>query len=295
MHISVTMPTRNSEWSIGLTARAVLRWADSLVILNHASTDRTGEIAYEIVQEHPGRVVLLDDPDPLWAEMEHRQRCLDAARRLGADAIAIIDDDELVSGNLLPRIRACFEILRPDQILELSWLCCWRSVDQYRNGDASVWSRNWVSTGFRDAPDLCWHNEHDGYCFHHRHPRPRHLQYFRPIQRHEGGLLHFQHASWRRLLAKQALYQMIEVIRWPGRKAPEQIAAMYAGTVEEFGLSRSSVPAEWYEPYQDIMHHLRADDPPWQELQCQRFMEQYGSEKFRGLNLFGVLDRSVAA
>lgn len=295
MHISVTMPTRNSEWSIGLTARAALLWADSLVILNHASTDSTADIVHEIARENPGRVVVLNEPDPIWAEMEHRQRCLHAARQLGADTIAIVDDDELLSGNLIPRIRGAFEALGSDQMLELSWLCCWRSADQFRDRDASVWSRNWASTGFRDAPDLCWHNEHDGYCFHHRAPYPRQLQYTRPFLRHEGGLLHFQHASWRRLLAKQALYQMVEVIRWPGRDTPQAIAAKYGGTVDETGLSRSPVPMEWYAPYKDLMKHFDPDAEPWQERQCQRLLAEYGPEKFAGLNLFGVLERSVAA
>jgi hypothetical protein len=284
-----TMPARNSAWAIGLTARAALRWMDALVILNHASTDATGEIIARVAGEHPGRVLVLDEPDPTWAEMIHRQRLLDAARQIGATHIAIVDDDELLSGNLLPVIRSHFEMLGPKRLLQLPWLMCWRSAQCFRDGDNSVWSNNWVSTGFQDHRALHWAIPAGEYHVHHRHPRGPALVPFMPIRRHEGGLLHFQHVSWRRLLAKQALYQMTEVIRWPGRKPAHQIAEMYCGTVNEAGLRMSPIPDEWYAPYSDILHHMDVDAEPWQEAECRRLVAEHGREKFAGLNLFGVV------
>ena len=288
MKIVCTMPARNEDWILGLSLRAVLGWADSVVILDHASTDRTPDIIAEVSAEHPGRVISLHEPDPCWAEMAHRQRLLEAARREGATHIAIVDADEVLTGNLIPRIRGEFERLMPGSVLQLPWLMCWRSRDQYRNGDASVWSQNWVSCGFVDAPHLHW-RARDGYDFHHRHPMGRELSPARPVARVAGGILHLQHASWRRLMAKQCLYGLTELIRWPGRKSAREISQMYGGTVDETGIRYSSIPAAWWAPYAGLMQYLHVDAEPWQEAECRRLMAEHGREKFAGLNLFGVV------
>jgi glycosyltransferase involved in cell wall biosynthesis len=58
MKIVTIMPVRNEAWCLGLTARAALMWCDELVILDHASTDRTAEIASEIAGECSCRTCL---------------------------------------------------------------------------------------------------------------------------------------------------------------------------------------------------------------------------------------------
>ena len=37
------------------------------------------------------------------------------------------------------------------------------------------------------------------------------------------------------------------------------------------------------------MKHLDLDAVPWQESECRRMMAQHGVERFRGLDLFGVV------
>ena len=101
--------------------------------------------------------------------------------------------------------------------------------------------------------------------------------------------MHLQHVRWDALLAKQALYQMIEVIRWPGREDPREIASKYRGTVDEAGLERTDAPPEWWAPYADIMHHLHLDREPWQAAECRRLWDIHGAYTFRGLDLFGVV------
>jgi hypothetical protein len=122
---------------------------------------------------------------------------------------------------------------------------------------------------------------------------------FKPIMHRGGGILHLQYSSRRRLLAKQALYKMTEVIRWPGRDSLEQINQRYdwsvygaphkpaAGDTPPFVLS--PVPAEWWNGYAGLMKHLRVDAEPWQEEECKRLVEEYGRGKFEGLDLFGVV------
>ena len=59
MKIVATIPVRNEDWCLGLTLRALLRWVDSVVVLDHASTDGTREILAEVDAEHPGRLATL--------------------------------------------------------------------------------------------------------------------------------------------------------------------------------------------------------------------------------------------
>src|SRR5262245_23758182 len=101
MRLVATLCARNEDWVLGMSARAALMWCDHVVLFNHASTDDPGEVAAQVVAEYPERVTYLSDDDPTWKEMAHRQRMLDAARAAGATHIAIVDADEVLSGNLL--------------------------------------------------------------------------------------------------------------------------------------------------------------------------------------------------
>src|SRR5512143_2936420 len=107
------MPARNEEWIIGLSARVALMWCDELIVLNHASADRTGEIVMEVAQEHPERITVLNEAASVWQEMAHRQRLLEEARRRGASHIALIDADEVLTGNLLESVREVVGALWP--------------------------------------------------------------------------------------------------------------------------------------------------------------------------------------
>lgn len=116
MQLTGLMLARNESWACGLSARAALMWCDRLVALNHASTDGTGRILAEVGAEHPGRVTILNEPDPVWYEMAYRQRLLDAARAEGATHCAIVDADEVLTFNLTRRIRPIISRVRPRQL-----------------------------------------------------------------------------------------------------------------------------------------------------------------------------------
>ena len=101
MLLTALMPVRNEDWIIGFSLRAALQWCDNAVAINHASTDRSAEIIEEI-QRETGRVTVLNEPDPKWDEMNHRQRMLDEGRRIGGTHFAIVDADEVITGHLVP-------------------------------------------------------------------------------------------------------------------------------------------------------------------------------------------------
>ena len=163
MKIIGLMAARNEQWCLGLSARAALMWLDELVILVHASTDATADIAGAVMREHLGRVCLLFEDDPVWREMQHRQRMLDCARERGATHICYIDADEVLTGHLLDpvhgqtakRIYRLFSICPPNSILQIPWLALRGSIGQVHV--SGPWADNQVASfGFKDSPELHW-------------------------------------------------------------------------------------------------------------------------------------------
>lgn len=312
------MPVRSEGWCLGLTASAVLMWVDELIILEHASTDGTIGIISALQVEYGNRVQCLIECDPQWKEMEHRQRLLDIARDEGATHIVLVDADEILSGNLLEMFPHTNFLsgLSQGEILQLPWLCLRGSIDRYQS--TGVWSEQFVSTAFLDDPRYHWAAQGaEKYDHHHRHPMGAQLVPYRPVKRPaDGGLMHLQFSSERRLRAKQCLYSMNEVLRWPGREPVDAVRRKYSlavyGTPAQSSDGRGlpewaptaakaqkmvigaqedrcePVPDSWWAPYAHLMQYLHVDAVPWQELEVKRLMAEHGPERFRGLDLFGV-------
>lgn len=286
------MPVRNEAWVLGLSGRAAMMWLDEICIANHASTDSTGDILGELQDEFPGRVHVVSFPEGTWTEMQHRQTLLDMARRHGATHLAMIDADEVLTGRLLTAVRFHLATTPLGVTLQLPWLALPRSIERYLT--SGVWGPGQqVSMAFKDVPAAHWASR-NGYDFHHRNPMGLPAGAFRaPLKPNQGGIMHLQFLNERRLRAKQALYQMTEVLRWPGRKSPADLAKMYGRAVyESHPASNTSmpIPTGWWEPYSHLMKHLDlADCGPWQEIEVRRLVGLYGREAFAGLDLFGVV------
>jgi hypothetical protein len=284
------MPARNEAWVIGLSARAALRWCDELILLLHACSDDTAAIVDQISAEHPGRVHVLIEPDPDWAEMAHRQRLLTAARGRSATHLALVDADEVLTGNLLTVIREWIEPLTQGAHIQVGMRCMWRSLDWYRSG-VSVWSNRWdLALAFSDHPSLKWEKV-NGYDHHHRQPFGSVLA--KRAYALDGGVMHLQFANWRRLRAKHARYKMMERVKYPG-KSIAAIERLYNQALDETRLQTMAAPASHWEPYADLMGHIDLDAEPWQESECRRLMREHGPETFAGLNLFDVVEMPMA-
>ena len=311
MKLIAMMAVRSEDWCLGLTARAVLQWCDELILRDHCSTDDSREIEQHIWAEFPGRVTVLYDDDPVWREMAHRNELLCTARDRGATHLAYVDADELLVGNMLPSIRGWVERLPAGDMLSLPWLCL--KAEKHIGalhvpkegcgvpGDYDTWTFGNMSTGmwasqnasvcFRDEPFLHW-KAREGYDFHQRQPMGRTWRDVNPVgkYRRTSGLMHLQFLSERRLIAKHALYEITEVLRWPGRRTADQINEMYHRTVREAAAAQCTpVPAEWLEPYRALLPHLHIDTEPWQEQVVRDLIAEHGIEKFKGLDLFGVI------
>ncbi len=296
MKLTALMPVRNEEWCLGLSARAALLWCDELMILNHASTDDTEAIVFDLLGEYPGRIIY-ERVEGEWLEMQHRQLMLETARERGATHIAIVDADEVLTGNLLKWAKNVFAFIAPrevpaNHILHLPLYNLRGGLHKYHaNG---IWGNNrWLSTAFRDDARLHW----GGDTFHAREPKGIELRGYRPIGQGEGGTMHLWGASERRLRAKSALYKLTERLRWPDRPVAE-IERMYNWAIKgetgsNYGTPETwtyrDVPAEWWAPYMHLTQYLDVDAEPWQEAECKRLVAEHGRDKFAGLDLFGVV------
>lgn len=271
MKIVGIMPVRNEGWILPVSVPALLEWVDELVILDHASTDGA-------VDGFGERVHIIREDEPTWFEMSHRQRLLEAARVIGATHIVTVDADEIISSDAVPKIKDIIRSLAVGEVLQPTWAHAWRGVRNYRVD--GTWTEKRASAAFRDGPGLSWHDR-DGYDHHHREP------FGATGYRRDGGtLIHFQHASWRRLLAKQCWYKMVERVRWPDRERADQVDCKYHRTVDENGLSTQEIPPRWIGARD--LSRIELDGEPWQEAECRRMLEQHGESRFAGLRRYGV-------
>jgi len=286
------MPVRNESWCLGLTARVALQWCNDLVIFDHASTDASIDIELDIAHEYAGRVTIICETNPLWDEMRHRQTMLETARARGATHIAIIDADELLTGNLLGQIRNYMELLPRMSILQLPGYNLRNSMMAYHSN--GIWGDRWFSCGFVDDPALHWAGDR----FHSREPHGFQLRGINPVDQGYGGIMHLWGVSERRLKAKHALYKITERLRWP-QKPVEEIDREYSwaihgdsrnrayGTPASWGYAK--VPDSWWQPYEGLLKHLDINSAPWQQGECRRLIDEYGPEPFSRLDLFGVV------
>ena len=283
-------PYRNEDWIAGLTLRAELQWADAVVAYDHASTDQTPSILKEVSAEHPGRVHIVRNDNPSWDEMQHRQAMLEAARSVGATHIAIIDADELLTGNLLNSIRGVIEGTPSNQILQLPLYNLRGRVQRFHA--TGIWGNRAVSVAFPDRPEIIW----QGGCFHHREPFGSGSLYC-PILQGSGGILHFWGVDERRLIAKHALYKITERLRWP-EKFLDHINSYYnqaiyedASLAEHGGWTFAEIPNDWLQPYESLMQkYYHSAIEPWQVAEVIRLLKTEGEAKFAGLDLFGALE-----
>lgn len=298
MKLIATMPVRNEAWVIGFSLRVALLWCDEIVVLNHASTDRSVDIIADLMRENPGRIHLISVPELQWDEMQHRQMMLTESRRRGATHIAIVDADEVLTANLLERDGGTWGSemrhgIAPGFICQLPGYNLRGGLNRYHaNG---IWGNRWFSTTFKDAPDLGW----SGDKHHSREPGPRKLTPYQPqwMPQGRGGILHLWGASEQRLVAKHALYKVRDVLRWPDRRA--QIEREYNWAIKgdpnvaSYGTpdtwTYTETPEAWLAPYKNLLQYLDIHATPWQEAETRRLVMLHGKETFTGLDLFGVV------
>jgi hypothetical protein len=224
--------------------------------------------------------------------MAHRQHLLEFARAKKATHIALVDADEVLTGNLKLDGNFKEDWKRNEWMLSLPGYNLRAGIRSYHaNG---IWGNRWFSVAFKDDPRLHW----GGDRFHAREPRGIAFQQYRPINQGAGGVMHLWGASERRLVSKHAHYKMVERIRWP-EKSVQEINTMYSWAIHgdrdqpSYGTPATwqfkDVPETWWAGYENLLQYLDLHATSWQERECQRLVMLYGKKLFEGLDLFGVV------
>lgn len=287
------MPIRNEAWILEVSLEAALRWTDKLVLFFHACTDRSFEIAQEVIHRHSAarRVLLLTDRRSDWPEMDHRQIMLEGGRRIGGTHFAVIDADEILTANLVTPIREWIGKLEEGTVLDLPEIQVCDGISRYRadtNGPKDNPER-WWTVAFHDSPRVRWEPSSEGYHHHRRVPSGCHIlarNRSRPIGHPtKGGVMHFQYADPRRLRAKQALYKVRDELYSIRNRS--EVDQHYSETLSRRGMFLKPLPASWTEGYG--LHRIRLREEPWQEAEVRRLFQEYGPGRFRHLDLFGVV------
>lgn len=92
--VGVSM-VRDEEDIVGATVRHLLNEVDAVLIADNRSTDRTRQVLDTIALEYPGRVVIVDDPDPAYRQSAKMTALANRARtQFGAEWIVPFDADE---------------------------------------------------------------------------------------------------------------------------------------------------------------------------------------------------------
>ena len=291
MQLVGLMLVRNESWVLNCTLRGALKWCDSVVVMDHASTDATLDNINEISNEAgKGRVYIYHWPDgSKWDEMLQRQRLLEMGRSVGGTHFGLIDADEIVTANNLGGIRGWVEQLNPGGVLDLPMIPVWGDLDHYRD-DQSVWSKANLSTAFADAPGMGWAPRGSEQYQHHN--RVPHNSKGRVIPAAAltylgGGVMHLQWASWKRVVAKHRRYKILERSRYPNYQVKD-IDDKYNLAVSEQHPKRSAIPPVWWGDYHKS--DIKLDSPIWFDEDSRRMINEKGVEYFNGLNLFGGVD-----
>lgn len=268
--ISLTI-ARNSSWVIKATITHALKYCDAAVVLLHNSADDS----LKILRQFDNRVIIAKLDDPAWDEMHHRQQTLHIGRDLGGTHFLVLDDDEILTDNLVPQIRPMAEGCPDGACIHLPLLSCWRSLDQYRSDPGNPFTNAYKTVLFRDDPMVGWKTR-DGYQ--HHHTSPYNTTMVRRLVAQQGGYMHIQHANWHRLVVKQTWYMCMELCRW-GR-----IQANYKGTMDERGLQTSPVRPGWWGPERAF---IKLEQEPWHIAEIRKMVADRGAEFFEqhGVNV----------
>jgi hypothetical protein len=294
MKVIGLMTARNEDWILGLTLRGAMLIVDEMIVLDHASTDNTALIIHKVAQEYPGRIHYQRRSDPVWREATIRQGLLEDGRKLGGTHFWAIDADELATGNVLPQIRPILATLEAGDFITIPWFPIWGSLDRRRRDSNDYWCANRTAYGFRDHPRLRYgaRQKRPACDIHTRAPVSpgRKQDYW--VNDPDKGAMHFVAAGRARLVAKTAWYKMIETLRFADISA-EQLNADYDRDLDDKNLITVPVDPTWWTPYLQWRKHVHLDWPSWYQWDCQRMWREFGSEKFAGLNLWGVPTRST--
>jgi hypothetical protein len=275
-------PTRNESWIIRPFARAVLSWADHLIVADQHSTDDT----LKLLQDLPGVTPVIND-SPKFDENYRQKLLLSHARKIAGQRLLVgLDADEALSANaLLSRDWDRIAAAQPGTIVRFRWV-------NILPGFKEAWiPPNLIPCGFIDDG-----TEHVGKAIHSaRVPNPEGAPY---LDLDDIVVLHLQYVAWDRMESKQRWYQAWEHTSHKA-KGPLQI-------FREYNHMRGSwkrdeifpLKPEWFSGYEHLgidFRSLKSEPVTWWDREVVRMLRELGPAHFRRIAIWEKDWNSVCA
>lgn len=281
MKIIAFMLVRNEAWIIERTLTALSAFCDHIIVADQRSTDGTPPI----LQKFAPRVVVVDNPSPVFSERA-RWALLDLAREYeGNNLLLCPDADELFSANILEENHLDrFAALPLGAVVSLEWVVLWRSPRFWRK-DASVHTGQWKPVVFRD--DRLARYQPENITEMHERRLPLGSQ---ELRWHDLKLLHFQFVLWQRDRSKQCWYRVLETIKG-GVSEATRINFFYRVTRDEREVHLSPLDPKWVSGWQKRgidLEHFQEKPLWWFDVEVLRYFHQKGVAYFAPLDIWDL-------
>ena len=225
-------PVKDESWILDKFLTAVSLFADHIVILDHQSTDNSGEIASRFA-----KVRLIEYLGPNFDENARRRLLLERARDFGqGNVIFALDADEfltlnVISGEIQEKLQSAPSGTRFRVPLA-----------NLRPGLEEFWKEKMGPVALVD----------DGSNFDHdseiHFPRLPASKKSRIVDLPNVFLMHLQYADWNRMLSKRRWYMAWERINYPAKSAL-RILRRYSHMDVVHTSQTDMVPADWLDDY----------------------------------------------
>lgn len=274
INVICLIPTRNNASLIGRCLQSASLWADCIIVCDQMSTDGTRDIA----QQFP-KVRLIDNDTVEYNESVRQKLLITEARKIqGKRLLITLDADEIFTPNVLTSSEwHTILTTKPGTILKFQWA-------NFSPDLKTMWLGYHFPWGYMD--DGFEHNEsktiHSG-----RIPIPEDHDI---IEINDIKVIHFQFTDWEKMQSKHRYYQCFELIQTPNKNAVDlfrQYHHMLAIPKELI----IPIPQKWVDEYMifdiDILK-VEYEKYNWFEEQVVEFIEKYGANKFRKINIWDV-------
>jgi hypothetical protein len=224
-------------------------------------------------------VKLIDNNSVEYNESVRQKLLINEARKIEGKRLFItLDADEIFTPNVLTSAEwQTILTSKPGTILKFQWANFASDLSTMWLGYHFPWG--YMDDGFEQSEQKAIHNG--------RIPIPSNHDV---IEFHQIKVIHFQFTDWAKMQSKHRFYQCFETINYPERHAVDifrQYHHMLAIPKDQI----ISIPTEWIEEYNRLEIDITSvyiETYNWFEEQVVGFIETYGAEMFKKLNIWDV-------
>lgn len=265
-------PVKNEEWILKAFLSTTSIWADTIIVADQFSTDRSRDICRFF-----DKVTLISNPDTRFNEPERQKLLIETARSFPEPRVLIaLDADEMLSANVLgsPQWKTALK-QPPGTIIEFPRVNLWEDT------------KHFFHIGYHPFGYVDDGHTYQGTTIHSaRMPLPTSAPRFR-IE--DVVILHFQFCNMPRMKSKHRWYRCYERITFP-KKSSESINWLYSWMYRNERTLKPSNPS-WFGLYSDIgidLSKFSDTEYYWWDWEILRMFGVYGQKVFEDLDIWDV-------